>query len=93
MVISTSDKIDDLFSNFAEFLKEKNRRYGDAAINPIKIFSKAEANNQICNRLDDKLGRIQNSTELKMNDVCDVFGYVALLMIQNDWFEFDDLLD
>jgi len=43
--------------------------------------------------MDDKLGRIQTSTELKKNDISDVFGYVALLMIQNNWFEFDDLLD
>jgi len=93
MTESTQNKIDELFKNFAEFLKEKNRRYGDSAINPIKIFSKVEANSQICNRLDDKLGRIQKSTELKKNDICDIFGYVALLMIQNDWLEFDDLLD
>ena len=46
-----------------------------------------------CVYMDDKLGRIQTSTELKKNDISDVFGYVALLMIQNNWFEFDDLLD
>lgn len=31
--------------------------------------------------------------ELKKNDVSDVFGYVALLMIQKGWLEFNDQLD
>lgn len=90
---TTSDQIDELFKNFTQFLKEKNRLYSDSAINPIQIFSKSDANNQICNRLDDKLSRIKTSDELRKNDVCDVFGYVALLMIANGWIEFRDLLD
>jgi len=89
----TSKKIDELFNNFKEFLLEKNLRYGDAALNPINIFSKVNPESQICNRLDDKLSRIKNSTELKKNDVCDIFGYIALLMISNNWLEFEDLLD
>lgn len=90
---NTQSKIELLMANFAEFLTEKNRRYGDAAITPLQIFSKLDAEDQICNRLDDKLGRIKNSTELKKNDVCDLFGYTALLMIKNDWVTFEDLLD
>ncbi len=93
----TQEKIDTLFKNFAEFLKEKNRRYGNAASEPISIFSNETAINQICNRLDDKLSRVKRSREsgekLRKNDVCDVFGYTALLMIQNEWLEFEDLLD
>lgn len=93
MINSTQDSIDLLFKNFSEFLKEKNKRYGDSAIVPNNIFSKSDANTQICNRLDDKLGRIKVSKELNKNDVADVFGYVALLMIQNNWITFDELLD
>jgi hypothetical protein len=33
------------------------------------------------------------SEELRKNDVADVFGYVALLMIQRGWLTFEDLLD
>lgn len=90
---TTSEKIDMLFDNFKAFLKEKNKRYGDSAINPIQIFSKESAKNQVCNRLDDKLARIKRATELKKNDVSDVFGYVALLMIQRNWLNFEELLD
>jgi hypothetical protein len=93
LIMTTQEKIDLVCSNFAEFLKEKNKRYGDSAIAPVRIFSKSEAGNQICNRLDDKLSRIKNSTELKKNDCSDILGYMVLLMIEKDWTEFDDLLD
>lgn len=91
--LTTQDKIDLLFDNFKEFLKEKNKRYGDSALHPLQIFSKIDAGNQICNRIDDKLGRIQNSNSFKKNDISDIFGYVALLLIENNWLDFKDLLD
>lgn len=90
---NTQDKIEILFNNFKDFLKEKNKRYGDSALNPMQIFTKSNAGNQICNRLDDKLSRIKNSSVLKKNDLSDLFGYVGLLLIENDWIDFDDLLD
>lgn len=85
--------IETTFENFSRFLIEKNKRYGNSALNPPCIFSNATANNQLCNRLDDKLSRIKHSEELRKNDVADVFGYIALLMIQKGWTSFDDLLD
>lgn len=91
--MNTQTKIELLFENFSDFLIEKNKRYGDSALCPINIFSKQDSNSQLCNRLDDKLSRIQNSKELRKNDVSDIFGYIALLMIENDWLEFDELLD
>jgi len=92
-LLSTQEKIDVLFDNFKRFLKEKNKRYGDSALKPLQIFSKIDPKNQIYNRLDDKLNRIKNSKELKKNDLSDCFGYLALALIQNNWIEFDDLLD
>jgi hypothetical protein len=91
--MTTQEKIEKLFNNFKEFLKEKNRRYGDSAIHPIKIFSKIDASNQIYNRLDDKLSRIQNTKEIRKNDLADLLGYISLALIEKDWLEFDDLLD
>lgn len=90
---STQEKIDILFDNFKDFLKEKNRRYGDSALKPVQIFSKVEADSQICNRLDDKLSRIATAEELKKNDVADIFGYIALLLISKNWIVFNELLD
>lgn len=94
---TTEENIEVLFHNFAEFLKEKNRRYGDAAIQPAQIFSSKPADEQLYNRLDDKLNRIKRAREtgqpLKKNDLADVFGYVALALIKNGWTEFGDLID
>ena len=91
--MNTQESIEQLSNNFSQFLIEKNKRYGDSALHPQMIFSDVPADMQICNRLDDKLGRIKNSDKLRKNDVADVFGYLALLMIQKGWIEFDDLLD
>lgn len=93
MTKNTQQDIILLFDNFKEFLLEKNKRYGDSAINPIRVFSNESAEEQIRARLDDKLRRIKNSDELRKNDTCDIFGYVALLMISNGWLDFEDLLD
>lgn len=91
--ISTQEKIVILFNNFEEFLIEKNKRYGDSALSPLNIFSKQSSSSQICNRIDDKISRIKESDTLKKNDLSDLFGYIALLLIENEWIEFDDLLD
>ena len=91
--MTTQEKIDQVCSNFATFLKEKNKRYGDSAIAPIRIFSKSEAGDNILNRCDEKLSRIRNSPELRKNDICDLMGYLVLLCIQQDWTTFEDLVD
>ena len=85
--------IHDLMTNFGEFLQEKNRRYGDSALNPVKIFSKHEPENPLCSRLDEKIQRIMNADEIRKNDVCDLFGYIALYMIGKDWKNFKEFLD
>ena len=92
--LNTQDKIELLFNNFKAFLKEKNIRYGDSALTPVKIFSKENASNSIYQRLDDKLSRISNSKgEVKKNDVVDIVGYLCLLLIDKDWLTFDEFLD
>lgn len=68
-------------------LLEKNKRYGDSALNPIRVFSKLNASDGILIRLDDKLSRIVNSKELRTNDVCDMIGYLSLLAISYGYYE------
>jgi hypothetical protein len=97
--LNTQEKIENLFDNFKEFLKEKNKRYGDSALDPCDIFKnvidgeKDFAVKSILIRLSDKLKRISNSTELRKNDVSDLFGYLALLMIKKGWLDFNEMLD
>ena len=76
-----------------EFLLEKNRRYGDSALHPKRMFSKATTDEQILVRLDDKISRIQNSDELRKNDIADMLGYLTLLCVSKRWTDFSDLLD
>ena len=44
-----------------ELLLSKNRKYGNSALCPRRIFSKASPVEQILVRLDDKLARIETS--------------------------------
>lgn len=68
----------------ANLLLEKNLAYGDSALNPIRIFSKAEADEQIRVRLDDKLSRMMRGAadaraNIPEDTVRDLVNYLALL--------------
>lgn len=75
------------------FVIEKNRRYGNSALEPMQVFSKLSATEQINVRLDDKLMRIKNSKEERMNDHVDALGYLILKCVQKGWLDFSSLLD
>ena len=67
-----------------ELLLEKNRKYGDSALTPSRIFSKADSIEQLLVRIDDKLSRIQKGAGLLANDediIQDLIGYLVLLKI------------
>lgn len=62
-----------------EMLLEKNISYGNSALNPINIFSKASTGEQLNVRIDDKLNRLKNGSEYKDEDtVNDLIGYLLL---------------
>jgi hypothetical protein len=77
------------------FLLEKNKRYGNSALEPINVFSNLDAEEGIKLRLDDKVKRVKNNNtkKLRKNDVVDLTGYLILISIYNGWLNFDDLLD
>lgn len=78
---SISRKCDELKS----LLLEKNRKYGDSALNPCRIFSKASPEEQILVRIDDKLNRIKNRQNDEDEDVImDLAGYLILLMVARE---------
>lgn len=41
-----------------EMLEEKNRMYGNSALEPLRIFSKAPPDEQLNVRIDDKLSTV-----------------------------------
>ena len=63
-------------------LLEKNRKYGDSALHPTRVFSKASAVEQILVRIDDKLSRVASAQTDEDEDVVrDLVGYLVLLRI------------
>lgn len=67
-----------------QLLLDKNKKYGDSALNPSRIFSKADPVEQLLVRIDDKLNRIQKGAGLIASDedvIMDLIGYLILLKI------------
>jgi hypothetical protein len=90
----TQEKIQQVTESMCHLIVEKNRRYGDAALNPKNIFSKLPAGEAIKIRLDDKLGRIMaNKGEPRKNDFSDLIGYLILFCVSQGWVDFSDLVD
>lgn len=66
-------------------LQEKNAAYGDSALDPVRIFSKANAVEQLLVRIDDKLSRFARGTAYPGdNDIDDLIGYLVLLKIAKE---------
>lgn len=76
--------------SISSLLEHKNRKYGNAALEPLDIFT---GKCKVGQRLDDKLARVKNSSELKKNDVADLIGYLILTCKENNWTNFDEFKD
>lgn len=69
-------------SKIGEMLIDKNRKYGNSALEPLRVFSKASSKEQILVRLDDKLSRLKNQQIDEDEDVInDLIGYLFLLKL------------
>lgn len=91
-ITETQKKIQDCLKSLENLLIQKNKHYGNSALDPLNIFSELNASYGLRVRIDDKISRIKNSTTLRKNDVCDLIGYLVLLSIQYEW-TFEDLID
>ena len=85
MTISeTQAQISAICDDVRELLLYKNSKYGNSALEPVRIFSKASNIEQLLVRIDDKLNRIQKGAGLLAEDedvVMDLIGYLVLLKI------------
>jgi len=62
-------------------LLAKNAAYGNSALQPVRIFSKAGAIEQIRVRIDDKLSRMARGQAAGEDVSLDLIGYLVLLRI------------
>ena len=70
----------------AHLLREKNEKYGDSALDPMRLFYKGgdDAADMIRIRIDDKLSRLARGSEGIETDLDiyhDLIGYLALLIV------------
>ena len=92
----TEFKISTVCDDIKELLIHKNRKYGDSALKPNRIFSKCSATEQLLVRIDDKLNRIMKGAGLLDTDedvVNDLIGYLVLLKISMGEDKNDEILD
>ena len=74
--------LDTVLDSIRSLLIEKNRKYGDSALTPSRIFSNSDAVEQIKVRIDDKLTRLKNQQGDEDEDVAkDLLGYLIILQI------------
>lgn len=75
----------DVCDRVKEILIEKNRKYGNSALDPVRVFSKASPEEQILVRMDDKLSRIRNRQNDDDEDpFVDLLGYLVLYLAQKE---------
>ena len=86
-VVSFNEELDIIVKQMTDLLKEKNKAYGNSALNPTNIFSKLNSTESLCARIDDKIARIKNRgiNDKTEDTVDDLIGYLLLLkMSLND---------
>jgi hypothetical protein len=86
MTTTTQYTIANICDNIKSMLIEKNKSYGDSALDPVRVFSKANSDEQIKIRIDDKLSRISRGSEYYGdNDIDDLIGYLILLKVAKEF--------
>lgn len=80
---TTQDKIKRVGQEVIDLLIEKNKSYGDSALEPANIFAKGDAVENLSARIDDKLMRIKTKgfDGYEEDNVKDLIGYLILLKI------------
>lgn len=81
--LSFEEMVDRVLTNVGEILVEKNKAYGNSALEPCRVFSKSSTIEQLLVRIDDKLSRIRTKGFGSSDEdaVMDLIGYLVLLVI------------
>ena len=71
--------VDHVLNEVRALLLEKNKAYGNSALEPKRIFSQVNPIEQLNVRIDDKLSRIANADAEDAEDAeLDLLGYLVL---------------
>ena len=82
---NTSEQVARLIEQECDSIKAlllaKNRAYGNSALDPVRIFSKADPVEQIRVLIDDKLSRLSRGSAAGEDVEQDLLGYLVLLRV------------
>jgi hypothetical protein len=79
---TSQQEISNICDEIKNMLLEKNMKYGDSALNPVRVMSKSSPEEQLLVRIDDKLSRLSQGSLVDDEDVInDLIGYFILLKI------------
>jgi hypothetical protein len=70
--------LDKVLGEIRVMLVNKNRAYGNAVIDPLRVFSKADRIEQINVRMDDKLSRMVRGKDAGEDPELDLLGYMII---------------
>lgn len=70
----------------SNFLLEKNKAYGNSALEPVRIFSKVSKLEQLYVRMDDKLSRIKRGQADNEDVFQDLLGYLIIERLAKKYF-------
>lgn len=78
-------KVRFICDDIADILIDKNKKYGNSALEPKRIFSSSDTIEQLNVRIDDKLTRTANQNERDDEDAeLDLIGYLILKRIVSE---------
>lgn len=90
-VTATQYMISNVCDEIKSLLLNKNRKYGDSAIHPLRLFSKASPIEQINVRLDDKISRKMSDQKDEDEDIeMDIIGYLVLKIVAKRILEVEE---
>lgn len=79
---SVASDIRSVCREVADMVIDKNSKYGNSALDPVRIFSDADKTEALRVRIDDKLSRLARGTGDNDEDtMLDLIGYLVLLRV------------
>lgn len=80
-VAAFADDVRTVTDDLAALLIAKNQAYGNSALDPVRIFSRADVVEQLLVRIDDKLSRLARGSVADEDVERDLMGYLVLLRV------------